>query len=111
MTENLILAIEHLAGFVIVMLTLCLLWGGTALIGRLFGSQPARQKTTRLAASNHQVSTPADDADDISDELVAVYAAAAVLLDQKHTIVAIRTTPSSWGIQGRREIHASHRIR
>lgn len=111
MIENLITATEHLAGFFIVLLMLCLLWGGTALIGRIFGGQSSQPGATRLAVSHETLSQVGSPSDEISDELVAVYAAVAALLDHKHRIVTIRSTPSSWGAQGRSEIHASHRIR
>lgn len=111
MIENLLIATEHLAGFVIVMLTLCLLWFGTALIGRFFGTNPARQETTRLTVANHSTASNATEDDEISDELVAVYAAVATILDERHRIVSVRTAQSFWGIQGRRDIHSSHRIR
>lgn len=107
MMENLLHATEHLAGFVIVMLALALLWALTALMGRIFASQRTDSEVTRLEARKPTDPEP----EIIPDELVAVYAAAAAMLDEHHRIVSVTARSSYWGTQGRRDIHASHRIR
>ena len=107
MIDNLIQATEHLAGFVIVMLALCLLWLVTALIGRVFATKTQAPATTRIEARQKSDTQPAP----VSDEVVAVYAAAAAMLDERARIISVTSRSSYWGTQGRRDIHASHRIR
>ena len=131
--ENILLASEHLAGFIIVMLALGVLWGLTALVGQFFkesarkvardpnvsrampietvpGALPAgRSGAPSGPAAVATQAAPADE--DLDDDLVIVAAAAAAIHDARHRIVAIRPQASAWGQQGRREIHASHRIR
>ena len=108
--NNVVEASKHLTGFVIVMIALSALWGLTALVGRILSSpaekpaQPAPVPVSPTAAAPFS-STEED------DDLVVVAAAAATLLDASHRIVAVRPIASSWGQQGRRDIHASHRIR
>ncbi len=109
--DNLIAAIEHLTGFVIVLIALSALWGLTALIGRIFGStgtiQPAVATPTPspVAASAHVGSSEVD------EDLVVVTAAVTAMLAGRHRIVSVRPVASSWGQEGRRDIHASHRLR
>jgi glutaconyl-CoA/methylmalonyl-CoA decarboxylase subunit delta len=101
-------AAEHLTGFVIVMLALTVLWGLTALMGKIvarFDKTPAKPAAVPVPAASAPV------AEAIDDDLVVVAAAAAAMLDARHRIVAVRPQVSSWGQQGRRDIHASHRIR
>lgn len=112
LVQNLITASEHLTGFAIVMCALAILWGLTALMGKLvvrFESKvPAKAPvaTVPLATSKKDAEGELD-----GDDLVVIAAAAASMLDSKHRIVSIRPYVSTWGQQGRREIHASHRIR
>lgn len=103
--ENVIEATEHLTGFVIVMLALTVLWGLTAFMGRRFTAAAAK------APAPKPVSVPEAAPSEADDDLVVVAAAAAVMLESSHRIVAVRPVVSSWGQQGRRDIHASHRIR
>ncbi len=106
MNDNLLLAVEQLAGFLLVMSALVLLWGLTALVGKVFG-QPGP-----AAPSSPIVRQPETAAADVPEEDVVIIAAAvALLLDAPHRVVAVRPLPSSWGQQGRRDIHDSHRIR
>ncbi len=107
MAERLLQATEHLAGFAIVMIALCVLWVMTVIIGRMFGKKQEAPSTTRLEARQQTDPVPVK----LSDELVAVYAAAAAMLDERHRIISVNARSSYWGAQGRRDIHASHRIR
>ena len=113
MIDSLIQASEHLAGFVIVVTALCLLWGLTAVMGKLFAPRPAGKGGAAPAATPAPAtSSKATDASAIGDDdLVVIAATVARLLDERHRIVSIRPQASSWGQQGRRDIHASHRIR
>ena len=105
MVDNLIQASEHLVGFLIVLIALTLLWGATSLMGKIFAAfaPKAEEKPAPLAA--FAISEEED------EDLVVISAAAAELLGDRHRIVSIRPQSSSWGQQGRREIHASHKIR
>jgi len=110
MIDNLLIAAEHLVGFAIVVLVLCILWALTALVGFIFAS---KAKTANAAAASALASAPKTAAAiDITEEELAVLAAAVdTLIDQRHRIVSIRSNASRWGAQGRSDIHASHRIR
>jgi Na+-transporting methylmalonyl-CoA/oxaloacetate decarboxylase gamma subunit len=108
--ESLFAAAEHLTGFLLVLLTLCLLWGLTELLGRL--STRYARETVRPSAEPVAQATPESTVSSLPpDDLVVVAAAVAVLIDEPHHIVSVRSQGSSWGQQGRRDIHASHRIR
>lgn len=109
-TDSFLAAAEHLTGFLIVMLTLGLLWGLTELLGRIFARQElsaAKQRPAPVAASP----VASSGSEMLPDDIAVVAAAVAYLLDEPHQIVSVRPQPSSWGQQGRRDIHASHRIR
>jgi Na+-transporting methylmalonyl-CoA/oxaloacetate decarboxylase gamma subunit len=96
-----------LAGFGIVMATLALLWGLTALMSRLV----ARLERPAPAAAPVAAAPAADTAALDGDELVVVVAAtAAVLLHRPHRIVRVLPQRSAWGQQGRRDAHSSHRM-
>ncbi|KAF0096245.1 MAG: hypothetical protein E1N59_212 [Puniceicoccaceae bacterium 5H] len=46
------------------------------------------------------------------EEAAAIFALVGMMLDQqKHRIVSIRPVESAWSREGRRQIHASHRLR
>lgn len=112
MLDNVLQATEAFTGFVIVLLVLCLLWGLTALIGRI--CQAAEMKREAVAPASPVTAPPPAIAreDDVSGEEIAVIAAAVTaLLNQRHQIVSIRPTASRWGAQGRSDLHASHRLR
>jgi len=113
--QNVLLAAEHLAGFVIVIIALTVLWGLTALMGALvqrFGVGDATRAPSQSPPSPAAAASPSAPDDALSEEEVVVIAAAvATLIDGRHRVVSVRPVHSSWGQQGRREIHASHRIR
>ena len=109
---DLLAAAEHLAGFVIVLLALTLLWGLTVLIGRFFASSAAAAVPPAGPAPAAAPATPAPAGDELTDEeIVVISAAVAAMVDGRHRVVSVQPVQSSWGQQGRREIHASHRIR
>jgi len=123
--ENTLQAIEHLTGFVIVILALCILWGATNLMSaacRWIESPKTGKPSGSAAIASSRGPVPDDavvaaaaaaalqiEADE--EAVVVISAAVASILDERHRIVSIRPVSSSWGQQGRREIHASHRIR
>jgi Na+-transporting methylmalonyl-CoA/oxaloacetate decarboxylase gamma subunit len=114
LAAQLLTALELLVGFVIVMFTLALLWGLTALMGRIVQGlerRPARGAAIPIGDAPAGVTAPAprgaEDAID-DEELVVVCAAAALMLDAPHRVVSVRGDPSSWGRAGRRETQGSH---
>lgn len=112
--QNFLASLELLVGFVIVMLTLAVLWGLTALMGAIVArvQKPAprrrAKKATTAATGPEATEPPAED----EEELVAIAAATALLLGTpRHRIVAVSARPSAWGQQGQRDIHDSRRLR
>jgi len=106
---------EHLTGFVIVMIALGGLWGMTALMAKAVAAfekskAPAPAPAAAPAAAAAAVAPTAQDGPP-EDDLVVVAAAVATMLGARHRVVAVKPVSSSWGQQGRRDIHASHRIR
>lgn len=110
-SSELLAAAEHLVGFVIVVIALSVLWGLTALMGRIFGSVGGQKAAAGPTAPASASAAAAPSTEDGDDDLIVVAAAAALMIGERHHIVSIRSAPSSWGQQGRRDIHASHRIR
>lgn len=115
MLENLLQAAEHLAGFAIVLIALLALWGVTALVGRYFiakAPSPASVLPVPARVEPAPVTPASTAADDIPEDIIAVIASAVTfMLDQRHQIVSVRAAPSRWGVQGKSDIHASHRLR
>lgn len=95
--ENVLHSFEHLTGFVIVILALCILWGLTALAGRLFSGSAANTETPPppSAAQSGGVSSELD------EDLVVVAAAAAAMIDGPHRIVSMRKASPAAGREGR----------
>ncbi|MGF1449661.1 MAG: OadG family protein [Opitutales bacterium] len=105
-------------GFGIVLSILGVLWLVTALIGRIFVAQAAKQSLTQPAATTP---APAPAEIDLSQpssvgadpHLLAVVAAATQIALNRP--VAIRSispaTRGNWAAEGRRAIHSSHRVR
>lgn len=105
LAQNLWAATALLVGFAVVMFTLALLWGLTALMARVV----ARLQRPAPAAAAAQPAAATDPGADDTD--IAVLAAAvALLLDRPHRIVRVLPQPSAWGQQGRRDAHSSHRM-
>lgn len=82
-TEDLLIASEHLSGFLIVMVTLALLAVVTSLLGRWFAKRDAIASTSLATVSSGH------------DDMVVVAAAAAALIDQPHRVVKVRREASS----------------
>lgn len=109
-------ALPHLAGMVMVMATLTILWGVCALTAKLvhnFIPEPAAAAAPAAApvakpAATHQPAAPAG----IAPEIVAVIAAAvATATGQAHRIISIKPMSTSWEKAGRQSVLTSHRIR
>lgn len=117
-------ALEHLRGFLLVVIILLLLWGMTAIIGKTFMAFEARKAAKAKAAMasvaasasapapSHSVAPAASAPGGPTDEEVAAIAAAiAMCMQGGARIVSIRPSSSDWGREGRRQIFASHKIR
>ena len=119
---------EHLTGFVIVMIALSGLWGLTALMSKVVAAFEKPKTRAHGHAPGHghahphvqahaaapapaAVATSVAQAGPPEDDLVVVAATVASMLGARHRVVAVKPLASSWGQQGRRDIHASHRIR
>lgn len=109
-------SLEHLTGFVIVMIALGGLWGLTALMAKIVAivvkaPEPKHEHAPAPVAAAPVVAAAPAHAGPPEDDLVIVAAAVASILGVRHRVVAVKPVSSSWGQQGRRDIHASHRIR
>lgn len=111
-------SLEHLTGFVIVMIALGGLWGLTALMAKLVAMIEKPKAPAAVPVAAPVAAAPAPVAAVLpapggppDDDLVVVAAAVATILGARHRVVAVKPVSSSWGQQGRRDIHASHRIR
>lgn len=105
-------ALPHLAGMLMVMVTLTILWGVCALTAKLvhvFLPEPSAAAALKAKpAVSHQPEAPAG----IAPEIVAVIAAAvATATGQSHRIVSIKPMSTSWERAGRQSVLTSHRIR
>lgn len=108
-------SLEHITGFFVVLVALTLLWGATILSGKIFA--PRTPKAVAAPAATTPASTAAPvgasaASDEPSDEeVVAICACVAALLEERHRIVSIRSANPYWGREGLREHFASHRLR
>jgi len=106
-THPFIESLEHILGFIVVMVALGLLYTLTAVLGRYFiGREAARAKAP-------QAQPAVTGGEDLTDEeIVAITACAALVMGQRSRVVSIRSSsPKDWSREGRREHFASHRIR
>lgn len=101
-THPFIDSLQHIAGFLIVLVALFTLWGVTVLLGVIFKRNPEPEAIPIVG-----------EADEIDDEEVAAIAAiVASLVGRRSRIVSIRSSGAKdWNREGRREHFASHRIR
>jgi len=81
--ENFFPAAEHLAGFLIVMVALTVLWALTGLLGRWFGRRDAETSSAEVASG------PTD------DDLVVAAATVAAMVDKPHRVISVRRQTSS----------------
>jgi len=109
--------LPHLAGMLMVMVTLTILWGVCAMTAKLVqlltpAPKPASASVTAPAETAAKEAKPEPRADVIAPELVAVIAAAvATTLGQKVRIVSIKPSSTQWERAGRQAVLSSHRIR
>jgi glutaconyl-CoA decarboxylase len=118
-SHSIIDALPHMAGMLMVMVTLAVLWGVCALTAKLVATFIPEKKTAPPApakAPPPPVATPAAAVatdSGIAPEIVAVIAAAVatVTRDQPVRIVSIKPMSTSWERAGRQSVLTSHRIR
>ena len=106
-TSPFIQSLEHVMGFLLVMVALWLLYGLTALVGRFFIARtPARPPAAPLRA-------PVVASGELGEEeVVAITACVTTLMGRRSRIVSIRSGGAKdWSREGRREHFASHKIR
>lgn len=109
--------LPHLAGMLMVLVTLTILWGVCAMTAKLVQiltpePKPAAASVTAPPKPAATVKKPEPLADVIAPELVAVIAAAvSATLGQKVRIVSIKPTSTQWERAGRQSVLTSHRIR
>ncbi|KAF0096246.1 MAG: sodium pump decarboxylase subunit gamma [Puniceicoccaceae bacterium 5H] len=106
-------SVPHLIGFAIVLVVLIGLWVLTDVIGMILPKPKAAvAKTAQPVAAAPQAAAAAPAASDETDEMAVIAAVVAMLLDERaHRIVSIRQRGTDWSREGRRQHHASHRIR
>jgi hypothetical protein len=108
-------SLEHITGFIVVLVALTVLWGATILSGKVFAPRApkaAAAPAVPTAASAVKPVVAAAASDEPSDEeVVAICACVAALLEERHRIVSIRSANPYWGREGLREHFASHRLR
>lgn len=106
-------SLEHITGFLIVLAALTILWGITALFGKIFGqvNKPAAKAAAPSAGTaSGSEAQPVDDGPS-DEEVVAICAAVACMLEERHRVVSIRSSNINWGREGLRDHFASRRIR
>jgi Na+-transporting methylmalonyl-CoA/oxaloacetate decarboxylase gamma subunit len=102
-------ALPHLAGMLMVIVTLFILWGVCALTGRLI--QLVAPLPVASPAVTREAPAPAD-LQVPSPEIIAVIAAAvASFVGPSSRIVSIRRQSTTWEKVGRQSVLTSHRIR
>jgi glutaconyl-CoA decarboxylase len=119
-SHSIIDALPHMAGMLMVMVTLAVLWGICAFTARMVAvflpeKKPAAPAPTKPApaASAQASAAPAPAHAGIAPEIVAVIAAAvaSVTGNQPVRIVSIKPMSTSWERAGRQSVLTSHRIR
>lgn len=118
-SHSLLDALPHMAGMLMVMVTLAFLWGVCALTATLVKlllpeSKPASQAAAPAPAAKPAApAAPAPAETGIAPEIVAVIAAAVATVtgNQAHRIVSIKPMSTSWERAGRQSVLTSHRIR
>lgn len=106
-------ALPHLAGMLMVMVTLTVLWGVCALTAKLVQIlMPEKKPATPTSSSSAAPAQAEPPTSEIAPEIIAVIAAAvAACTGGNIRIVSIKPTSSSWERAGRQSVLTSHRIR
>ena len=117
-SHSLLDAFPHLAGMLVVMVTLAFLWGVCALTAAIIKSLQGAPKVPQIPPAPARVpaqaaAAEATDSSAITPEIVAVIAAAVATIAGKQPvrIVSIKPMSTSWERAGRQSVLTSHRIR
>lgn len=102
-------SLQHLLGFLLVLLALTLLWLATLLIGRIF--RIFSHEMAPVSAGSADGDPLLDENEPTEEEVAAVAAAVMAVVGRPSRIVSIRAGGQDWGMEGRREHFASHRLR
>ena len=104
-THPFLQSLEHILGFLVVLVVLTLLWALTAVIGRYFIGREAVLPAAPVGPAAVEEG-PTD------EEVAAISAAVMTVMGHRSRIVSIRSGGAKdWSREGRREHFASHRIR
>jgi Na+-transporting methylmalonyl-CoA/oxaloacetate decarboxylase gamma subunit len=110
--DNILVAAEHLAGFLVVIFALAVLWGLTSLMSRLVRRFEGSGVSAGPATSAPVTSTePATDPAMDDEALVVIATVVTMLLGPHSRVVAVHRASTAWADHGRRDIHLSHRLR
>jgi Na+-transporting methylmalonyl-CoA/oxaloacetate decarboxylase gamma subunit len=121
-SHSIIDALPHLAGMLMVLFTLTVLWGVCAFTAKMVGTFMPDKKSAAPAPATAAPAAPAPATaapapapaeSGIAPEILAVIAAAVASVTDKRPvrIVSIRPTSTSWERAGRQSVLTSHRIR
>lgn len=104
-------ALPHLAGFLVVLVTLAVLWGICAITGKVISSSfPQQEPPAKPAKPSAPPAEASEDA--ISPEILAVIAAAVhATVGPRRRIVSVHRHNPAWNQAGRQQILQSHQIR
>ena len=100
-------ALPHVMGFVVVVVTLAILWALCASTGVILQKLLPPTPVAQPAAARTQAA-----ADSVSPETLVVIAAAVTAVTGKsRRIVSVQPHNPAWSQAGRQQIHSSHNIR
>jgi Na+-transporting methylmalonyl-CoA/oxaloacetate decarboxylase gamma subunit len=107
-------AVPHLAGMLMVMITLAILWGVCVLTAKLiqiFAPEP-KAIASPVAKPTAAPNAAPEAHTGIPIEIIAVIAAAvATVTGKSHRIISIKPMSTSWERAGRQSVLTSHRLR
>lgn len=109
-------ALPHLAGMLMVMITLTILWGVcviTAKLVQIFLPEPKATVAPAVKSAPAPAAAPRPSASEgLTPEIIAAIAAAvATVTGQSCRIISIKPMSTSWERAGRHSVLTSHRIR
>ena len=93
-------SLQHIVGFLVVVIALGMLWALTALLGLYFKRLPVEAPGAGSGSDQ-----PTD------EEVVAVTAAISMLMGRPSRIVSLGSSKKDWSREGKRDHFASHKIR
>ena len=113
-------SLEHITGFISVIITLVILWFITAMMGKAFiRSEVKKQLPDAIAKANRDApakssavsSQKTDTTESTEEEIAAVCAAVTFIMGAPSRVISMKSSNPDWSREGRRDHFASHRIR